>query len=290
MTAQPAGGTAKMAARETSSNPGLDWAAWRAQPISPTCMPLKPLVQALPQDRWPETPDWSACSARHGLKNARGLPVSFVPPANPATSALAFEQRIYEHGEVETRAATWHDAFHACTWLTFPLTKARINQLHIEDGLDNTPNRRSVLRNILTLIDEGGLIVASSNPALLDLLRGFQWHTLFWQQRAAVQREMDFVIFGHALYERALAMHYGSTGRGILLDVAADYFAWDMPQRVRHLDARLAALLDGPAQLTSTSLLHPVPIKGIPGWDAANQAEDYYRDTQQFRAGRRKVA
>ncbi len=250
-------------------------------------MPLKPLVQALPHDRWPQTLDWSACAASHGLKNARGLPVSFVPPSLPPPSALGFEQRIFERGEVETRAATWHDAFHACTWLTFPLAKARINALHMEDGLDNTPNRRSVLRNILTLIDEGGLIVASSNPALLAALRNFEWHALFWQQRAAVQREMDFVIFGHALYERALSMHYGSTGRGILIDVDAAYFNWDMPQRVRHLDARLAALLADPAQLTSTALLHPVPVKGIPGWDVANEAADYYLDTQQFRPGRR---
>ena len=98
---------------------------------------------------------------------------------------------------------------------------------------------------------------------------------------------MDFVIFGHALYERALSMHYGSTGRGILIDVDAAYFNWDMPQRVRHLDARLAALLADPAQLTSTALLHPVPVKGIPGWDVANEAADYYLDTQQFRPGRR---
>ena len=132
--------------------------------------------------------------------------------------------------------------------------------------------------------------MAGSNPALLDLLRGFQWHALFWQRRAAVQREIDFIIFGHALYERSLAMHYGSTGRGILLDVAADYFSWDMPQRVRHLDERLTALLSDPALLTSTALLHPVPIKGIPGWDVASECEDYYRDTQQFRSGRRKAA
>ncbi len=253
-------------------------------------MPLKPLVDELPQGRWPETLDWSACAGRRLLKNARGVPVSFVAPSLPEPSALAFEQRIFEIGEVETRAATWHDAFHACTWLTYPKTKARINALHVADGLDATPNRRSVLRNILTLIDEGGLIAASCNPQLLALLRSFQWHALFWQQRVAVQRDMDFVIFGHALYERALAMHYGSTGRGILLDVTPAYFAWDMPQRLRHVDSRLAALLDDPAQLTSTAMLHPVPLKGIPGWDAANEVEDYYCDTQQFRPGRRKAA
>ena len=268
----------------------FSWAEWRTRELAPPCAPLKPLVQALPRDRWPETLDWSGLAAAHALKNASGVPVSFVPPAHPPPSALAFEQRIFERGEVETRAATWHDAFHACTWLTFPATKARINALHLADGLDTTPNRRSVLRNILTLIDEGGIIVASSNPALLRLLRDFQWHEVFWRQREAVRREMDFVIVGHALYERALAMHYGSTGRGILLDVEPAYFDWGVPDRVRHLDARLALWLADASHLSSTALLHPVPIKGIPGWDAANEDEAYYRDTQQFRPGRRKAA
>jgi hypothetical protein len=268
----------------------MDWSAWATAPLALPCMPLKPLVDALPHGRWPEAHDWSGLAARQGLKNASEMPVSFVPASNPPPSAMGFEQRIHEHGEVETRPACWHDAFHACTWLTFPRTKARINALHMEDGLDDTPNRRSVLRNILTLIDEGGIIVASCNPALLDTLRTFQWHALFWRQRAAVQREMDFVIFGHALYERALSMHYGSTGRGVLLQVDASYFGWNMAERVRHLDDRLVELLASPAHLTNTAMLHPVPIKGIPGWDAANLEEDYYRDTQQFRPGRRQVA
>ncbi len=272
----------------------VSWAAWRAQPLSPPCMPLKPLVQALPQDRWPETFDWSGLAGRWQVKNARGVPISFVAPSAPPPSALDFERRIYQHGEVETRPATWHDAFHACAWLNFPRTKARINALHIEDGLDSTPNRRSVLRNLLTLFDEGGIVVGSCNPRLLDLLRGFEWRELFWRERAAVQSEMDFIIFGHALYERTLEMHYGSTGRGILIDVERSYFDLDTPSRVRLLDARLAALFGNPvgkpARLDSTALLQPVPIKGIPGWDAANQREDYYLDTQQFRPGRRSAA
>ena len=268
----------------------LSWPEWRSQALAPPCMPLKPLVEALPHDRWPETLDWSGLAATRAVKNARGAQLSFVASAHPPPSALAFEQRIFERGEVETRAATWHDAFHACTWLTFPATKARINALHIEDGLHDTPNRRSVLRNILTLIDEGGILVASSNPALLGLLRGFAWHELFWQQRAAVLRDMDFVIFGHALYERSLSMHYGSTGRGVLLQVEPAYFGWTIAGRVQHLDARLVALLAQPAHLNDTALLHPVPIKGVPGWDVANEQEDYYRDARQFRPGRRRVA
>jgi Protein of unknown function (DUF3025) len=268
----------------------VSWAEWCAQALSPPCIPLKPLVDALSQIQWPEPLDWSGLAGRCQVNNAQGVAISFVDPSVPPPSALDFERRIYERGEVETRPATWHDAFHACAWLNFPLTKARINALHIEGGLDSTPNRRSVLRNILTLFDEGGIVVASCNGALLDLLRGFQWRELFWRERAAVQREMDFIIFGHALYERALEMHYGSTGRGILIEVERSYFDLDMSARVKLLDARLAALFGNVAQLDSTTLLQPVPIKGIPGWDAANEREDYYLDAQQFRPGRRAVA
>ena len=154
-------------------------------------MPLKPLVDALPQDRWPETLDWSGLAGRCQIKNAQGMPLRFVMPSTPPPSALDFERRIYDHGEVETRPATWHDAFHACAWLTFPQAKARINALHIEDGLDDTPNQRSALRNALTLIDEGGLLIACTDAEQERMLRGFAWHELFWQRRDAVRRSID---------------------------------------------------------------------------------------------------
>ena len=253
-------------------------------------MPLKPLVDALSQDRWPETLDWSGLAADASIKNMRGMPLRFVTPSSPPPSALDFERRIYERGEVETRPAIWHDAFHACAWLTFPQAKARINALHIEDGLDDTPNRRSALRNALTLIDEGGLLIAFTDAEQERMLRGFAWHELFWQQRDAVRQSMDFVIFGHALYERALGMHHGATGRGVLIRVEPSYFQLHLADRLRLLDTRLYAVLDDTAALAAPGFLQPVPIKGIPGWAPENEREDYYFDTSQFRTGRRAGA
>lgn len=264
-------------------------AAAPALPDSPALAPLRLLLGEAFGDGWPECATWNALAATRGVTNLRGAPIRFVPPSLPPTSAMDFERRILERGEVETRPQCWHDAFHALAWLTFPRAKARINALHVADGLDDTPNRRSVLRNVLTLIDEGGLLVAVTSAEQARLLRGFEWHGLFWQRRDAARKAMDFVIFGHALGERALDMHHGITGRGVLIDVPPAYFDLDMARRVRFLEDRLCAILDDRALLTSREFLQPVPIKGIPGWARENVEEAYYFDTSQFCTGRRKA-
>jgi hypothetical protein len=266
-----------------------DWPAWRAQPLAPSAGHLGPLLDALPAHRWPDHDDFSHVAGDRGVRNARGLPLSFVPASQPAPAALDFEARIFERGEVETRVASWHDAFHALAWLAFPRAKARINELHVAAGTHATPNGRGVVRNVLTLIDEGGLIVTSTDLDLLERLRRFEWHALFWRERAAVQRAMTFTVFGHALLERTLSMHHGATGRGILFVVGADHLAADGDERLRRLDALLCEFLADPSAWTSGRDLHPVPIKGIPGWARENESEAYYFDTSQFRPGRREA-
>ncbi len=251
---------------------------------------LKPLLDGVPHGTWPQASHWNALSADRGLRTLSGAALHFVHPSEPTLSAIDFERKIYATGAVETRAL-WHDAFHACTWLTFPRTKARLNALHVQDGLDSSPNRRSALRNLVTLFDEGGLIVASSDATLLDLIRHFQWRTLFVERRTHVLEQMDFVVFGHALYERLLNLHHGATGRGLLLQVSSDYFAASPTERLAMLEERLCAwflMASTALSAPSTALLHPVPLKGIPGWARENADPAYYDDTTQFRAGRRK--
>ena len=264
-----------------------DWPAWRALSMAAPTAPLASVLAELPLERWPTHADWSRAAQARGIRNSRGLPLRFVAPATPPPGALDFERRIDQAGEVETRPACWHDAFHACAWLTFPQAKARINALHVAEGQDASPNRRSVVRNVLTLIDEGGLIVVSAAAEPLELMRGFRWHELFWNNRESVKHSMAFVIFGHALHERALGMQHGATGRGVLLRVAPDWFDLDTDARVRDLDRGLCDVLDDRALLTAPGFIQPVPIKGIPGWAPENVDEAYYFDTAQFCTGRR---
>lgn len=276
-----------MSAREPLQ---LSWQAWRARATTPPVMALQASLQALPADRWPTHDDWTHAANARGVHNLRRLAISFVPPSHPPPSALGFEQRILDRGEVETRATCWHDAFHACAWLNFPLTKARINALHLAHGADASPNLRGVVRNVLTLLDEGGLLVVSRDAELLDLVSGFRWHALFWERRAAVRESMDFVILGHALDERTLTMEYGATGRALLFAADDSYFASDMAARLRWLDAQVAKLLDDPARLAAMTTLQPVPINGIPGWNSNSEREAYYFDQRQFSPGRRQAA
>lgn len=263
------------------------WAQWRARPLAAPYAPLEALLASLPASDWPTPADWSALAVRAGIRNARGLPLRFVPASQSRLSALDFERRMFELGEVETRAESWHDAFHACAWLTFPRTKARINALHIETGASESANARSPLRDLLTLFDESGLAVACADPALAELLAGFRWHELFWQRRAEVLRAMDFVIAGHALHEHCHALYDGVTAKAIVVPVHPGYFALTPSERLALLDAALAARFADPAAFTGPRDLQPLPIKGIPGWAPENADPAYYRDERQFRPGRK---
>jgi len=230
--------------------------------------------------------DWNALAERMDLRNARGLPLRFAPASATRLPALAFERRIFEHREIETRGENWHDAFHACAWALFPRTKARINALHLEAGPASAPNGRNPLRDLLTLFDESGIVIACADPQLAALLADFQWHELFWTRRERVRQSMDFTIFGHALYEHCLALYDGVTGKGVVVPVDAAYFTWDTAQRMAHLDAALLHFFAEPQRLSGPRALQPLPLKGIPGWAAENQNPDYYRDERQFRPGR----
>jgi hypothetical protein len=199
---------------------------------------------------------------------------------------MAFEQRIFSHGEVQTRLCNWHDAFHACAWLLFPRTKARINALHVQAGASAAANGRSPLRDLLTLFDESGIVIACADSHLARLLAEFRWHELFWTHREHVREAMDFTIFGHALYEHCHKLHDGVTGKGIVVPVDAAYFALDATQRIAHLDERLAALFGPDHAWRGPRDLQPLPIKGIPGWAPENENPAYYLDERQFRPGR----
>jgi hypothetical protein len=97
---------------------------------------------------------------------------------------------------------------------------------------------------------------------------------------------MRFHVFGHAIYEKALAPHKGVTAKALVVDVAHALLDAPMELQLAELDARAAAHFSAPRSLASTRSLAPLPILGIPGWEPANEREEYYDDTSQFRPGR----
>lgn len=211
----------------------------------------------------------------------------------PASFEQHYAPRIFLSGEIQTRERNWHDFFQFLSWFMFPITKAAINAIHIprarqrlQQGGD--PGRRSPLENMLSLFDEGGVVVVSADESLLQMIRDFQWKQLFWEQRDALAENLQCIVFGHALYEKGLMPYIGMTANTILLQVDAKFLQLPMAQRLCTLDLRLARIFTEGVLYTRPKDLSPFPLLGMPGWDPDNGDEAYYDNVRYFRAGRRK--
>lgn len=259
--------------------------------------PLHPVIGALPEERSPSLDDCNqllvTCSET--IRVHGDLPLRFVPQEHGRLPfERQYEPRCYLHGEVMTRAHNWHDLLNALVWLTFPHAKAAINLRHYRaltvSSADASGSQRGSVRDMNTLFDESGVVVPYAEDVLADLVRGFRWKELFWWRRAEVQAGMGFYLFGHGLYEKALAPYIGMTGQGLLLPVAREFFGWPLERRLAHLDSRVADYLNHPEHCRDTHELTPVPLLGVPDWWAENAQEGFYDNTDYFRPGRQSRA
>jgi hypothetical protein len=260
--------------------------SWKAALDAPIFAALRPSLSRLSGADFPRHEDLNALA--HSLVvSGGGAAIRFVPPAPVKEPAARYEVRIFETGEVQTRPGNWHDLFNALVWLAFPKTKAILNRHHRDEITARCGDpRRGTARDVLTLFDEGGVVVAAANAELSELLRAFRWKDLFWTRREEVRRSMSFHVFGHAIYEKALAPHKGVTAKALVVDVAHALLDAPLEQQLAELDARAAAHFSAPHSLASTRSLAPLPILGVPGWELANEREAYYDDASQFRPGR----
>lgn len=243
--------------------------------------PLSPLLEKIPF-----APDLSvldalslACPVR--TQNAQRL--RFIPPAE---DGLGYEARIWVRGEVETRPGSWHDFFNGLVWLTFPRAKATLNARHVA-ALDVQPEARGRERDAMTHFDECGVVVVSSDPSLLDLVRNFQWHELFWARRADLHERLRCFVFGHATYEQLLQPFRGLTAKAVLYEVDEGWLRRPLCVQLGELDQRLSGELATGAYSVPHDL-QPLPLMGFPGVTPDSECAAYYDDTWQFRPGRRR--
>ncbi len=244
--------------------------------------------------------EWPGLEVFQALLDAREEPIRTLHGAvlrvveqagKPAHFGEHYVPRIFYDGEIQTRRRNWHDLFQLLSWFIFPRTKAVINATHIpfaqariEGG--GEVGRRSPVENTLSLFDEGGVVILSSDETLLQLIRDFRWKELFWERRDELADKLHCVTFGHAMYEKGLKPYIGMTANAILLPVEAGYFKLPLLERLAHIDARLADIFERGEQYRQPRDLQPFPILGLPGWDPANGAESYYDNTDYFRPGR----
>lgn len=241
----------------------------------PAFTPYRELIGALGlAHQLPPTDALNALATALGTRQSRGLPLRFFTPARPLP-ARDYELRILRTGEVPTRAGNVHDALNALVWLRFPRFKAALNAAHGEAiAAEGTP-LRGRRRDALTVLDESGVWVLSRDPELPRLLAEHAWHALFWERRNDVERDLRFVVVGHALLEKALAPYPEMTGKCLVLD---------SPELDN--DAAETAAVDALVTVDTPHQLPPLPVQGLPGWDPANADPAYYANVGVFRPRR----
>ena len=268
---------------------------------SPIHASVAALLQCLPADHFPDCTELNRLidhGADHGTDDGTddgtdksaavvsggNVPIQFVDAdTTQVPGAPGYEGLIFRSGWVPTRACHWHDLFNALAWLAFPRSKRIINARHIAE-IDRLGGReRGRLRDLLSLFDEGGVIVACADRSLAQMLLAHQWKQLFCEHRAAVNAHMRCWVFGHAIMEKGVLPYHGVTGKALIVPVEPAFLEKTNAAQVAALDVVVAARL---AQGSVDSLegdLSPLPILGIPGWCADNVDPRYYDDTQQFR-------
>lgn len=201
--------------------------------------------------------------------NAGRAPIRFVAQgALPAGEA--YEAFIRRSGDVPTRD-NLHDLFNGLVWRRFPAVKARLNELQAaEIARDGIGAVRGPVRDALTLFDENALLWPAPE-ALVEALRGRDWHTLFVVRRGR-WNEAAPIVFGHALLEKLCRPRHAITAH-----------AWPLPPG----DDPAQALLDGlDAEALRRKPFLPLPVLGIPGWWPPNEDAAFYDDAAVFRPPR----
>lgn len=227
--------------------------------------PLRPWLEVLGPA--PGLAALNAAAERQGLRTESGRPLRFVAPAG---AAPYYELHLFETGQVHTRPESLHDLFNALCWLAFPRTKARINALHAAE-IPREGGKRGRLRDLLTIFDEGGALVACADRELVALARDHRWKALFWERRERVRAAMRIAVLGHAVLEQALEPRPAITCKVLFVDPA------------REVDAQAAAWLGALPAGASPRLLAPLPVFGYPGWMPESADASFYDDARWFR-------
>jgi len=247
-------------------------------------------------EQWPDLHDYQQVlnTWPDTIKTVTGKPLKIVAQdGKPGCFDEHYAPRIFKTGELQTRTENWHDFFQYLTWLMFPQTKAMINAIHLpfaQQRIEVTQQHghRSPVENMLSLFDEGGAVIISSDMSLLELIRKFKWKDLFWQRREELETKLACITFGHAMYEKGLAPYIGMTANCILIRAEPDFFTTDNCQQLQWLDEKLAALFKADDVLNEPKDLQPFPILGMPGWTTDNGVEAYYDKVDYFRPGRKR--
>ena len=227
-----------------------------------------------------------AAQVAAGVSSAQALNMALAPHPTPVRfvqqsdlpPGTAYESYIFSSNCCPTREGL-HDFFNGLAWLKFPLTKRRLNQLHVaqiaQTGIQPV---RGPARDGLTVFDENAAFLQAPD-ALWDALVAKDWQRLFVELRP-LWREAHLVLFGHALLEKLVYPRKPITAHVYRAQAASNLIA--------DMDAWMAADVSAD-KLAGKPFAH-LPVLGVPLWWAANEDPAFYQDASVFRLPRTNTA
>jgi hypothetical protein len=169
-----------------------------------------------------------------------------------------YDGRIAVGHEVPTREQDWHDLFTALCFATYPRAKLALHrrqyailQERVPVGATRLPATRSREQDALTLLDEGGAVLAAepSAAAALRAAHANARNALLHDALAAGHARV--VPFGHALFEHLVEGLRCPGGFTQLLELPS--LALPDAQLLDIVDDQLAAVLADRSRLRSPS-------------------------------------
>jgi len=231
------------------------------------------------------------------LTSGRGQTLKFVAQ-DDLPAGMAYETFIATTGGVPTRE-NLHDLFNGSIWLTFPQSKALLNRYQAQ-AIDaaGISGSRGRVRDTITVFDENGAILVTTEPAIGEALANFDWQNCLVQPRKLWDNPMQpsptaqasVYIFGHALLEQLIEPRKPLCAHTLILPVSPTFFSLSIRQRIAELDKILAVKLEELLQdeAVTPRVFSPLPILGVPHYWADNADSAFYDDTFVFRSGRRR--
>ncbi|GAA0858326.1 DUF3025 domain-containing protein [Aliiglaciecola litoralis] len=207
----------------------------------------------------------------------------FVCQSDLGEIELYYEDVIFTHSQIPTRANSWHDLFNGLIWLQFPKTKALLNRWHMEDIQLHGLTPRTQRRNQITHFDECGVIVVCDEQARVDALREHQFKSILFEKRQRWDKDIQAMVFGHANYEMLLQPYIGLTGKWLHIKPCNGYFEMSKLQQLQYIDKVLCQQLIDNGAFCNSCRLSPLPLLGIPGWWPENEQSQFYDNVDYFR-------
>lgn len=172
-----------------------------------------------------------------------------------------------------------HDFYNGLVWLAQPALKRRLNELQAAQlASAERAAPRGAVRDVLTLFDENAALLQAPS-VLVEALRRRDWQRLFVTERAA-WAQARLTLIGHALLEKLERPRKGITAH-----------VWVLTAPLPQAGGAVSALAESltPQALVAKPYL-PLPVLGVPGWWAGNEAPEYYRDATVFRPAKTQTA